>query len=551
MNYKITSFGSFGLLTVAAVFGAEKQTSSRPNILLVVVDDMGYSDPGCFGSEISTPTINRLADTGIRYTNFYNTGRSWPTRSSIMTGYYFPAVRQSTAKNRQQGWSRTIAQMLAPHGYHTYHSGKWHVNPIPKAHADGGFEYSMTLGSSNSHYDVRANSVNDKKVEYPGSEPFSSTVISEYMIEALETHQNSHKGEPFFAYLAYTAPHFPLQVDQKYIDKYKKTYLQGWDKLRKKRYERMKSSGIVDYPMGALEPQARWVHQPQQSLGDSIGAGEVFEALPWDRLTPEQRDFQATKMAIHAGMVEQMDQQLGRVVAQLEKMGELDNTVIFFLSDNGASAEMMIRGKGHDSEARMGSEHSFLCLGGGWAHLANAPLRRSKIWVHEGGVSTPLIVSWGNGIRARNELRHTQGHVVDIVPTILELAGKIELQKDISSDYPALHGKSLVPSFVDDKAVRHDFIYFNHQKNYALIQGEWKLVAAEVDGHRWQLYNIAADRAETTDLALKYPDRVAQMEKKWNELTESYKKQSTHPTSSQNADRTTWNDPVQVKKKKK
>jgi arylsulfatase len=502
----------------------------RPNILLIVADDMGFSDLGCLGGEISTSNLDKLANNGIRYTQFYNAGRSWPTRSSLMTGYYYQAVSQSNANNRPEGWSRSIPHFLKTSGYHSYLSGKWHVHELPKPCTDAGFDHSYQDANMSNLY-VPYDFVDDKPLQ-EHQEGYQATTTTGQAIRMLREHHTAHPDDPFFMYLTYTIPHFPLQAPQEDIDKYKSRYLAGWDSLRKERAAKLKQSGIVDCDLHPLESKARWHYQEDQLLLDTFGPGEILEAVPWETLTDEQKEFQAMKMSIHAAMVDRMDQEIGKVLDQLRTSGDFENTIIFFLSDNGCSAEILVRGEGHDPDARMGSAATHLCLGPGFASASNTPLRRSKIWVHEGGISTPLIVHWGERIKTKNELRHTSAHIVDLMPTILELAG-VRPYEVAGNNYPYLHGISLVPSFDKDKTVERDFLYFNHEGNYALRAGDWKIVGSEIDGKVWNLYNLTKDRGEVNDLSKTYPEKLQEMAIQWDSLTRQYRAQNSNPTPPQ------------------
>jgi arylsulfatase len=253
-----------------------------------------------------------------------------------------------------------------------------------------------------------------------------------------------------------------------------------------------------------------------------IGSSEINRPVPWDTLTTEQRDLQATKMAIHAAMVDRMDQEIGRVLAQIKAMGQFDNTIVLFLSDNGASAEMMVRGDGHDTNAPPGSAQTFLCLGPGFSSLANTPFRRHKTWVHEGGITTPLIVQWPQGIAARGELRHTPGHLIDIVPTLLELVGGKRPETVNGEAVPTPPGKSLVPALAQDVTIPHDYLWWQHEANRALRVGDWKIVASGEESP-WELYDLSTDRCESHDLANAQPDRVKDMAAIWTQHTEEFR----------------------------
>ena len=266
----------------------------------------------------------------------------------------------------------------------------------------------------------------------------------------------------------------------------------------------------------------RWNPTWYVATGTEDSHWRIEAAIPWTELTTEQREFQATKMAIHAAMVDRMDQEIGRVLAQVKAMGAMENTLVIFLSDNGASAEIMVRGDGNDLNAAPGSEGSFLCLGPGFSSAANTPFRRHKTWVHEGGIATPFIVQWPKGIAAHGELRHNPGHLIDIVPTVLEIAGGKPLENWEGKPVPAAPGRSLVPAFAKDNTVPHDYLWWMHEANRALRVGDWKIVAAGKDAP-WELYDLRTDRAESVNLAAKQPERVKEMAATWEKHTEEFR----------------------------
>jgi arylsulfatase len=276
----------------------------------------------------------------------------------------------------------------------------------------------------------------------------------------------------------------------------------------------LREVGIVNSALPPLETNFTPRYFKPEWL-EKIGPGEIEHAVPWGTLTEEQRKLQATKMAIHAAMVDRMDREIGRVLDQLRTMGAFENTVIFFLSDNGADATLLIRGEGHDPQAPPGSWRSFLCLGPGWASASNAPFRRHKIWVHEGGIATPLIVHWPKGITARGELRHAPGHVIDFVPTLLDLAGARPTNTWNGAPVPPLPGRSLVPVLARDGTLEREFLFFQHEGNRALRQGNWKLVSAREDEHVWELYDLSQDRGELNNLSAQYPDRLRELAQVW------------------------------------
>jgi arylsulfatase len=289
--------------------------------------------------------------------------------------------------------------------------------------------------------------------------------------------------------------------------------------MREARFHRQLGMGLVNTTLSALEREVGPPYAFPDAL-EKLGSGEVNRPLPWIELTEEQRRFQATKMAIHAAMIDRMDQEIGRVIDQLKRMGAFDDTLIFFASDNGASAEIMVRHGGHDPQAPPGSAATYLCLGPGFSSACNTPFRRHKTWVHEGGISSPFIVHWPNGISARNELRHVPVHVIDFVPTVLELVG---LQKPAAwngAPIPPAPGRSLVPALARDALIARDNLWWLHEGHRAVRVGDWKLVAAS--GDPWELYDLKTDRAEQRNVAAGMPGKVQELERIWQERTASF-----------------------------
>jgi len=513
------------LFIVLLAFPAFPVSASRPNIVVILADDLGWSDLGAYGGEIKTPNLDALARDGLRYTQFYNTGRCWPTRASILTGYYAQQVRMDPPSGLLPTWSRIVARPLERLGYRTYHSGKWHVSGAPRPVADGGFGHSYHVVTQDRFFSPRKTTLDDRSLPRPepGSGYYTTTAIADYAIKFLNEHEQQHADKPFFLYVAFTAPHFPLHAIQKDIDHYRETYEIGWDAVRAQRHARLEALGLYEGPLPPLEPNYKpaW-NLPPGKLEQIFGPGTVATAVPWNTLSPEQKAFQARKMAIHAAMVDRMDREIGRLIETLKKMGAFENTVILFLSDNGASAEQIVRGDGHDGKAPAGSASTYLSIGPGWSSAANTPLRLHKSWVHEGGVATPLIVHWPEGIRARGALRHALGHAVDIPVTLLDLAGGHISDLPARKAAPRPPGKSLVPTFNAPQAPLHQFVFFSHTGNRALRQGKWKLVRSK-GMQSWALYDMSADRAEQHDLAVRYPDRVAKMARMWGKLDAQFK----------------------------
>ena len=514
-------------VTAACAAGADSlpasQPAPRPNIVLILADDSGFSDIGCYGGEIATPNLDRLAAGGLRLTDMYNTARCWPTRACLLTGYYAQQVNRDPAGKRP-AWAALLPELLKPAGYRSYHSGKWHVDGKALA---GGFDRSYRFEDCDRYFTPKAHFLDDRPLPppKPGDGYYATTAMARYAIEFLAEHASKHRDQPFFLYLAFTAPHFPLHALPDDIARYRDRYLEGWDAVREKRWRRLREAGIVDCGLSALDPKftPRYL---KSDLLETIGPGEVAHAVAWNDLTPQQQRLQATKMAIHAAMVDRMDREIGRVLEQLRGMGAWDNTLIVFLSDNGADATLMVRGDGHDRSAEPGSARSFFCLGPGWASASNAPFRRHKIWVHEGGISTPCIIHWPAAIRSGGGLRHTPAHVIDFVPTVLQLAGATPPQRWNDQSRPPMPGKSLVPVLESDVRISRDCLWWQHEGNAALRVGDFKLVSESERGGTWELYDLKHDRIESQDLAGQFPDKVRDMAAMWNRLADEFRRQA-------------------------
>ena len=513
------------LLLLLALCLALHAADDKPNILIIVADDAGFSDLGCYGGEIATPNLDKLAADGLRFTQFYNTARCWPTRTALLTGCYAQQVAMDPPRGYFPPATRLLPQYLTPLGYRCYHSGKWHVSNGPRPCADGGFAHSYCLEDHDRHFAPRLHRLDDQKLPQvaEGSGYYTTSAIADYAVRFLKEHAGQHKNEPFFTYLAFTSPHFPIQAPPEDIARYSDTYTQGWEKTRAARYERLLKLGIVNCSLAMPEPQLK-APSGAPNILDQLGSNETLYAVPWISLTPGQQAFQAKKESIHAAMIDRMDREIGRVLDQIRTMGAWDNTVIFFLSDNGASAEILVRGDGNDPTAEPGSAHSFLCLGPGGSTVSNTPFRRHKIWTHEGGIATPLIVHWPRGIAAKGELRGDVGHVIDFLPTLLELGGGKWAPDVIGVKAPPIHGRSLVPAFAKDGGCgARESVWWNHEGNRALRMGDWKLVSAKVDADEWELYDLSKDRSEQHNLAVQETGRLQTMSARWKELAAEFK----------------------------
>ena len=470
------SFVLTGLLSVALFRALDRSlvaAEQPPNFLVIIADDMGFSDAGCYGGEIATPHLDALAKGGLRFTQFYNTARCWPTRSALLTGYYPQQIRRDRSpgsprnyggRGKRPAWAPLIAEHLNKAGYRTYHSGKWHVDGKP---TECGFDHSDQTSRGPGFFESIKRKNRDPKY-------YETVHTAQFAIDCLEEHAAEHAEKPFFQYVAFRAPHFPLHALPTDIERYGDRYNDGWDVLRSERHRRQSQLGIDVAKLSPLEENIG----PPYPFPDQIaqlGAGEINRPLAWDTLTKEQQRFQATKMAIHAAMIECLDREIGRILDQLRAMGRFEETFVCFLSDNGASAEIMVRGDGHDPAAVPGSAETYLCLGPGFSSAANTPFRRHKTWVHEGGISTPFIVHWPNAIAVKNECRSTVAHVIDLAPTILDLA---RVSVKAPPHGPPMTGKSFRAALKNDNEMGHEELWFCHEGNHALRQGKWKIVRA-------------------------------------------------------------------------
>ncbi len=505
MGFGATSLSLHGCMEVGSP-AATKSTSSRPNIILIMADDMGYSDIGCYGGEVNTPSLDRLAAGGMRFTQFYNAGRCCPTRASLLTGLYpHQAGIGHMVGNKgypsYQGYLNercvTIAEALKSGGYRTLMSGKWHVGENrPHWPVDRGFDkyYGIVSGGAN-YFDIsKTKSPGVKRTMAIDDEPFVPKPGSFYMTDAFSENavkfidNYGRKKEPFFLYLAYTAPHWPLHAWPEDIAKYKGKYRKGWDKLRQERYQRMIKMGLIS---------SKWKMSPRDTA-----------TWPWD--DEKDKELLDLKMAVYAAQIERMDYGIGKVLNKLKEIGAQENTLVLFLSDNGGCAEGGPVGfDNRKNGLPPGGVDSYMSYGLSWANASNTPFRRYKHWVHEGGIATPLIAHWPAVIKNGGSLTSQPGHIIDIMATCLDVAEARYPKTHKGRQLTLLEGKSLLPIFKGKKRQGHKAIYWEHEGNRAVRQGKWKLVAAH--GGPWELYDLKADRTELNNLAQKYPQKVGQL----------------------------------------
>jgi arylsulfatase A-like enzyme len=490
----------------------------KPNFLIVLADDMGFSDARCYGGDIDTPNFDRMAAAGLRFTQAYSTARCGPSRNCLLTGQY---AQQNASDVMTPGkipeYTRYLPEYLKPLGYRSYHTGKWHMKHVT-GEGGVGFDHSYTMMDELRFFTQNMHLLDGETLPKPEPGYYSTTAIADYGVRFLKEHAREHPADPFFLYAAFHAPHFPLQAPQEDIDKYNDRFSEGWDTARERKWQRMTQMGLINCSLAPLEPNmwTNW-NTPDAELIAKIGPGEITRAVPWSTLTPEQQKLQRTKMSIHAAMISRMDAETGKILKQVEAMGELDNTVVIFLSDNGASSEQLIRGDGHDSTAPLGSARTHLGIGPGWASCSNAPFRLHKSWVNEGGIASPLIVQWPKGIPARNQLRHDPCHFIDFLPTLVDLAGG----KAAAPSGPGLAGRSIAPTFKKDHSLTRDFLYFNHNHNRALREGDMKLIATGDDGP-WELYDLSEDRSEQKNLASAQPKLASQLAARWKAIDDGF-----------------------------
>lgn len=546
MNKLFHKTSVIGTVALASM-NAYAQQDNRPNIIVILADDLGYSDLGCYGGEIETPNLDRLAQEGMRFNSFYNASRSCPTRASLLTGLYphQAGIGRMTFNDHLPGYRGqltengvTIAEVMKEAGYQTGMVGKWHVAETPlkpdqrewlahhvyhEDYADKacypvnrGFEdfYGIIYGVAN-YFDPFSLVDGDVPVKNVPKDYYITRALSDSAVSYVDRYAAADK--PFFLYLSYTAPHWPLHALPEDIKKYENTYKEGWDAIREKRYERMKKLGIFpdadDFLTDRQSPK-QWEDNPTKE---------------WD----------ARAMAVHAAMVDRMDQGIGELIKTLEKNNQLDNTLILFMSDNGCSSEVCQNySEGENDRPDMtrigekiiyprkkevlpGSELTYASIGPVWANVANTPFRFWKAKSYEGGINTPMIAYWPKGItKNKGGITNQKGHVIDVMATCIDLA-KAKYPKEYNGNrILPLEGKSLVPVFKGGKRKGHEYLGFEHFNEKALISDDgWKIIQPGKKA-QWELYNLNEDRTEKHNVAAEFPDRVTRMQKQYEEWAE-------------------------------
>jgi arylsulfatase A-like enzyme len=510
------------VLTLTVLFAPADTAQTRPNVVVILVDDMGWSDIGPYGSEIPTPHLDALAAGGIRFTQFYSTPRCSPTRASLLTGLYphqagmghlDNVIREGSSgtTGRLNDRSVTMAEVLRDAGYFTAMAGKWHLgqqNGSPPWQR--GFDRVLNLRAGGMFF-PNQNFGGGDELTKRGQEPlyldgtpiardsavlgrdwYATFLWAEWGLKFVDEALKAKK--PFFLYVPHNAPHFPLMAPQNLIAKYRGKFRAGWDRLREARYRRQVTMGLID---------ARWPLSPREA-----------ESPAWDSLSDEAKDRFDHLMAVYAAMIEAIDTSVGTLVEGLRARGALDNTLILFLSDNGGNAESGPDGRFNGDPP--GGPNSNLYLGMNWAALTTTPFRRFKHFTHEGGIATPLIAHWPRGIPRgrRHPLVHQPGHVIDLMATVVDVTGATYPRQRNGQVIQSMEGVSLRPAFEGRRIIRSNPIYWEHEGNRAIRSGNWKLVSRYPDG--WELYDLAADRVEAHNVATQHPDVVARLAAEWD-----------------------------------
>ena len=492
-------------LSFATSLANSKPNRTRPNFILVMVDDMGYSDIGCYGGEVKTPNLDQLAKNGLRFTQFYNTAKCHTTRAELLTGNYAYSIGDN---NMEHG--ATFGEVLRPVGYRTLISGKWHQVPLPTTR---GFDryYGLADGCSNffnpginarpgeglpgrKRKSLRRWAIEDKVImgyTSPDKKFYHTDAFTDYAIDRLDEYKD--EDNPFVLYLPYTAPHYPLHAWPEDIAKYRGKYKIGWDKIREQRFMRMNEMGIIG-PNHKLTPRA---------------------SKAWDDLSEEQQDAEDLKMAVYAAMIDRVDQNLGRLFAKVKELGEWDNTLIMFLTDNGACSEQ----PNTTPDIPPGPVESYRTVSVGWANASNTPYRKFKSTDYEGGIRTPFIAHWPGVIKPG--MTNQVGHIIDISATFRDITGAKYPKQIQGKKTKPPPGKSLLTIFKGEEREPHKEIFWRFNRANAVRQGDLKVVRA---GKVWELYNLRADPTEVNNLAEQMPEKTAELSKMWEDWNEECKK---------------------------
>lgn len=510
----------FAIAALLAASQLNLAAAERPNIIVIMVDDMGFSDIGPYGSEIPTPHLDAMADHGVRFSQFYNTGRCCPTRASLLTGLYShqAGIGWMTTDQGQPGYAGqlnnqcvTIAEVLGSAGYFTAMTGKWHVGFEHGVTPWGrGFDRSLNLPAGGLHFSNQTGSKGSAKLYLNGQQIdrddsqfnppwYGSDLWTEQGLKFVD--EAVAEDKPFFWYLAHVAPHFPCMAPEETIAKYRGKFMKGWDKLREERYARQIKAGLID---------EKWKLEPRP------------EEIPaWDSLTDEKQKRYDDMMAIYAAMIEEVDKNIGKLISGLRKRKQLHNTLILFLADNGGNAEAGVPGKYTGDQP--GDPHSNVFIGKCWAHLNNTPFRKYKHYNHEGGTASPLIAYWPAAIKpktGRDGWITTPAHVIDIMATCVDLGNASYPQKLNDVPITTMQGQSLSPLLTGKGQFAARPLFWEHEGNAAVRLGDRKLVKAGSKGE-WELFDMKADRTEQTNLATSKPTEVTNLAAKWNQWARS------------------------------
>jgi arylsulfatase A-like enzyme len=522
---------AFSVSTVSWVIADE-----RPNIVLVMADDMGFSDIGCFGSEIQTPALDQLAEDGVVFTQFYNGARCCPTRAALLSGLY---AHQAGMGGMEPDWNEpgyrgninrkcvTLAEALKENGYATFMTGKWHLtNKVNVRNEEDKFNWPRqrgfdrfygTISGGGSYYAPKSLTLDNEDISKQAADDedfYYTDAISDHTIKFIDEHCQDKAEKPFFHYVSYTAPHWPLHALREDRAKYEGKYDEGWDVLREQRFARIQKMDLLagDWKLSTRSLNRSWVDLPKDDLPKQF---EQIKVVNKDNL----HRFMSMKMEIYAAQIDRMDQGIGRIVKCLKSNDILDNTLLVFLADNGGCAEYGNYGgltarKEHNTFEENGGPLSYDSYGAGWACASNTPFRFFKHFVHEGGIATPLIVHWPAKVKPDGVLRRQVGHIIDMMPTFLAAAGGQYPEKYAGEVIPPMEGENLLPAVIENAVIEREPLCWEHHGNRAVRIGDWKLVAAG-ETSPWQLYNMKDDRTELNDLAKEQPERVKEMNDIW------------------------------------